>query len=261
MAHFQDLTGQDFDRLHVLSIHPDRSRGIRWLCQCRCGNQTTVMTSALKGRHTRSCGCLWKDSVPAHNRSHGRTGTYLYRAWTQIIQRCHNPNNPAYRYYGARGIAVCASWRASFVAFAHDVGERPSESHTLERRDNNGPYSPENTYWATRTDQARNRRSSRLLTHNGLTKTMAEWEEITGISSVNIRQRLDRYGYTVERALTESPYHGTLLTFCGETKTMTVWAQELGLSVATIQQRLQRLGWSVEKALSFPKRQLQKARS
>jgi len=101
---------------------------------------------------------------------HGRTPTY--RSWQAMRSRCHSLTDPAYARYGGRGIVVCARWSESFEAFLADMGERPAGT-TLDRIDNDGPYSPENCRWATRTEQGRNRRTNRLLTFNGATKTIA----------------------------------------------------------------------------------------
>jgi hypothetical protein len=122
--------------------------------------------------------------------------------WNAIRARCRNPKHPSFERYGARGISVCQRWDQSFAAFLNDMGPRPSLDHTIERINNDGDYTRDNCRWATRTEQARNRRSSKYLTHRGQTATMAEWSERTGVSMGTLHARL-KSGWSVYRALSE----------------------------------------------------------
>lgn len=131
---------------------------------------------------------------------HGRSGTPIYRIWADMRKRCLNPNAFAYDRYGGRGITFCDRWK-TFENFLADMGERPSPKHTLERRDNDRDYSPENCLWATRKEQARNRSSSVRITAGGLTLTIAEWAERTGVHQRVVWMRLNRYGWPVEKAV------------------------------------------------------------
>lgn len=133
---------------------------------------------------------------------HGKSRTKEYGAWNTMIQRCYNASNKRYSRYGARGIIVCERWRNSFENFLADMGPAPSSAHTLDRKDNNDNYCPENCQWATKEDQAANRSTNHLLTHNGETFHIAEWSRRTGIPRSAILARL-RYGWTVERTLTQ----------------------------------------------------------
>ena len=126
--------------------------------------------------------------------------------YQDMLRRCNNPNNPAFSYYGARGIEVCARWQNSFENFFADMGQRPTPELSLERLDNDGPYSPENCTWATRQQQQRNRRGLRLLTHDGETLCIAEWSERSGIPQETFRSRITKCGWSVARALSE-PVH------------------------------------------------------
>jgi hypothetical protein len=103
---------------------------------------------------------------------------------------------------------VYEGWRNDFAAFLEEVGPRPSPEHSLERKKNDRGYEPGNVRWATATEQARNRRSSRFLTFQGETRTMAEWSERTGLSPHNIKHRIDKMGMTVEEAFAMSKGKG-----------------------------------------------------
>jgi len=121
-------------------------------------------------------------------------------AWKAMLHRCTNPKHPAWSKYGGRGILVCERWLGSFDNFLADVGARPGPGYSLERKDVNGNYELDNCKWATRTEQMRNTRKTRWLTLHGVTRSLSEWAEVTGINYETIRNRL-RKGLSVERVL------------------------------------------------------------
>lgn len=127
-----------------------------------------------------------------------------YVVWCAIIQRCTNKNNPAYKYYGGRGIKVCRRWRDSFKLFLKDMGLRPTSGHSIERKKNNVGYTPTNCVWATRTEQANNKRNNRVLTYNNETATLSEWARRKGMKPRTLGMRLGVYGFTLKEAL-ETP--------------------------------------------------------
>lgn len=125
----------------------------------------------------------------------------VYKIWDAMIQRCTNPKNKRYKDYGGRGIKVCERWR-DFAKFFSDVGDRPTPQHQLDRKNNDGDYSPENCRWATRKEQQRNMRTNRVFTVHGVTGCMAELAEHFKISVGAVNSRINRSGWTPEAAFT-----------------------------------------------------------
>lgn len=138
----------------------------------------------------------------ATNNRHGEAGSRLYKVWAAMIGRCVNPRSKNYRHYGGRGIRVCDRWLLSFANFKSDMGNPPDDT-TLDRINNDGPYSPENCRWATRSTQSRNTTANHWITHQGLTLTLADWSARTGLQRETIRRRLAS-GWSVQSALETS---------------------------------------------------------
>lgn len=165
-----NLIGQRFGRLRIAEtalpgILPSGRRYVRWRAVCDCGAETIVNTAHLRSGQTQSCGCLRRDNVIAPNTSHGEAKhgnrSAEYRIWLAMKSRCQNPGHSRYADYGGRGIIVCDRWRDDFEAFLADMGRRPTPTHTIERKDNDGNYEPGNCCWATRNDQRKNQRPRR----------------------------------------------------------------------------------------------------
>lgn len=126
----------------------------------------------------------------------------LYVVWCGIKARCYNPAHKNYADYGGRGIRMCDAWRDSFAAFYSDMGDRPTKRHTIERKENDGDYEPGNCTWATRAEQNENTRQTRLLTFAGITLSIGKWANRLGMQRRTLGNRIDRLGWSIERALT-----------------------------------------------------------
>jgi hypothetical protein len=179
------------------------------VCICQCGNMTITSTNDMRTGTTKSCGCLSREKARQKcietKTKHGMAGTPTYTIWKGLKKRCYNEKTEAYRNYGGRGIRVCDRWldpENGFVNFLEDMGERPSDNHEVDRYPNqDGNYEPGNCRWATHTEQARNKRNNKLLTHNGKTQCVAAWAEELGMRQTTISDRLRR-GWSVEKTLT-----------------------------------------------------------
>ncbi len=207
---FRDRTGERCGRLIVsgLSTRTEIRRDTGalkrfWNCICDCGNEVEVCADNLSG-HTTSCGCYKAERIYEGTYKHGLIDTPEYWAWNAMRCRCYNTADKGYKNYGARGIVVCERWKDLFENFIADMGRKPSPKLTIERIDNDGNYCPENCKWGTRTEQARNRRNTRRLEHNGKNLTLAEWSEITGIDYFTIVARIKK-GWTVSEVI-ETPH-------------------------------------------------------
>ena len=194
----KDRTGQKFGRLLVLklTLNRDSSGGTIWKCRCDCGSVISLPMNSLVTGNTVSCGCFNREQTSKRtkkrNTTHGKSGSPEYVVWWHMISRCHNTKDPQYADYGARGIAVCKKWRESFANFYKDMGDRPSTRHQIDRRNNDDGYRPSNCRWVLPARNCRNRRSTRILTINGVERPLMDWAEKFAVNPFTVRTRLGR---------------------------------------------------------------------
>ena len=186
-------TGDKFGRWTVLKTGFSIGRTPKSVCRCKCGTVKQLANQNLKEGHTKSCGCVRFEKIK------GLSRTPEYWVWKGMIARCHNPKCAQFKYYGARGISVCKRWR-KFLNFLKDMGNRPSDKHSIERVKNNLGYSPKNCTWETMQSQCDNKRNNINITVNGETHSLGTWARINGIKYATIHGRWLR-GWKPERII------------------------------------------------------------
>ena len=205
MGTFKDLTGKKFTRLTVIKRARNKNKKVMWDCVCNCGYKTTVEAWSLTAKLTKSCGCLNKEIITKYKKINynGKlipiTSHPLFPIYHGIKNRCYNKNLPNYHRWGGRGIRMSLSWKNSFLSFVNDMGERPTENHSIERKNNNKGYSKYNCIWATAKEQNNNQRSNINLTYKKKSRTLAQWAEILNMKYSKLYARINR-GWSIERA-------------------------------------------------------------
>jgi hypothetical protein len=188
-----DLIDSVFGRLTVKSCYykssPSKDRPNKRiayaLCECECGNTKEIRVTGLTYSKTLSCGCLQREAITKHGMSY----TSVYGVWGSMVSRCTNPHHDEWDSYGGRGITVCDRW-LKFENFYEDMGDRPSDKHSLDRLDNDKSYSNDNCEWRLPRDQMNNRRNTVKLTHNGITKPASEWADESWVKANGINHEL-----------------------------------------------------------------------
>jgi hypothetical protein len=204
------MIGQTFGQLTVIN-NPNITKGGKryWECECSCGRVILVPTGNLKSGNSSQCRACGNKNRKTKPRKHGETKTRLYRIWTSMKSRCSNPVTINFHRYGGRGIKVCDEWEKSYESFRDwALSSGYSDNLSLDRVDNDGDYEPDNCRWATRKEQSENMYTAQLITFNGETHCLAGWARKLGFSKSTLTARINRYGWPIERALTETPTRG-----------------------------------------------------
>jgi len=212
MTHSDSLVGRTFGKWTVVggtqATYGGRLRHL-WDCRCECGTVRGIANDALlSGKSTQCRDCGNREKAASRPRLvHGGTGTRLYNIWSLMKRRCEAPECADFPLYGGRGISVCPEWRdfANFRDWA--LGSGYSAELTIDRRDNNLGYHPDNCRWATRTIQNRNRRNNQRFAWRGRSLMLSEIAEAEGVSPDILRQRVRRDGLSVTEAVARSIHH------------------------------------------------------
>lgn len=162
---FEILKKKKYGKLKIIEEADVRNGRRMFVCKCDCGDYKTIPLYSLRCGDSKSCGCLQKEVTIKRSTKHGFTPAgkpqpLEYRIWASMIQRCENPNDRSYKYYGGRGIKVCKRWH-NFKFFIQDMGKKPTKNHSIDRIDNNGDYKKSNCRWATKKQQSNNRRNNK----------------------------------------------------------------------------------------------------
>lgn len=185
------MTGKKVHRLLFMEYAgPDKWGKASWFCECECGKKITASAILVTRGDVRSCGCLQAQRRIETKTKHGMFGTPEYAAWNGMKFRCYNPKSIGYPRYGKRGIVVCDEWRDSFEAFYKDMGDRPSPQHSIERKDNDGPYCKNNCMWATRKEQANNQSNNVFVEIDGRKFSPAEISEVANVRYGTVMSRI-----------------------------------------------------------------------
>lgn len=206
-----DITGQKFNRLKVVGKAGRDSRNcILWRCKCDCGGETITTASHLRSGHTKSCGCLMRETsaINMHNLvyKNGCSQERLYAVWSEMLLRCSNPSNKSYKHYGGRGIKVCNEWQDYLAfkewAYSHGYNEN-AKCHecTIDRIDVNGNYCPENCRWATNAEQSVNKQDTVYVELNGERMALSQAAEKLRMNYGTLNSRINKLHWPVEKAL------------------------------------------------------------
>jgi|CXWL01.1.fsa_nt_gi hypothetical protein len=197
-----DVSGQTFHRLTVIEIDSRNKYGhVMWRCKCICGKIVIASGILIRRGGVKSCGCWRREGKSKGNWKHGTAKEKWYSVWHGMMDRCYNPNHPAYKNYGKRGIKVCFRWHDPRTFFK-DMGYKPEPGLSIERVDNNLGYSPENCRWSTFMEQGKNRRNNHLIAYNSEVRHLSEWARIYHLSNSTLSYRI-KSNWTIKRALNE----------------------------------------------------------
>jgi len=199
-----DIVGKKFGRLTAIMFSHSLKKYAYWKFLCECGNIKVIRGTHVTSGLTLSCGCFRNEqtskALTTHGHYTGRSQTSEICAWKNLKERCLNKKDKGYENYGGRGIKICDRWM-KFENFYADMGDRPSDKHSIDRINNDGNYEPSNCKWSTRTEQNSNTRRNRYYTYGGETLTIMQWGRKLGFNPGMLKSRIKR-GASFKDAIT-----------------------------------------------------------
>lgn len=253
MGKLIDLTGKRFGRLTVIervngTVVRGKSPKVFWRCKCDCGNIREIDGYSLRSGNTQSCGCIFMETITKH----GGYGERLYKIWSQMKERCNNPHNKHYSYYGGKGVAVCEEWTEYAPFRDWSIKNGYSGGLSIDRIDPNKGYSPDNCRWITISENSRKASKKHIITVNGISKNCAEWETSLNLGRNAVTHWIKRHGedyaikkidarmnpenYDEKEFADPSFKRWKYLTVNGETLPYSTWSRKIGMSPSTVKQ-------------------------
>lgn len=193
-----DITGLRFGKLIAIKKEFIKNKSQYWSFKCDCGKTTVAKKSHVTDGRIKSCGCLLKENHTGYK--HGLSKTRVYSIYRGMKNRCYNPNEPAYKNYGERGIKICDEWLKNPKLFYEwAIKNNYKDNLTIERIDVNKGYEPDNCTWIPLNIQPKNTRKSIRIKYNGEIKTLSEWCKVLDLDKRRTETRLRR-GWSIDRA-------------------------------------------------------------
>ena len=210
MSKHKNLEGQRFGRLLAVEEIEHIAPGIyNYRCKCDCGNEAVVTNVRLSQGITHSCGCLKKELLVKRNKENSIRKTdnqRILRIWRAMKHRCEFPNDTAYQYYGGKGIKVCEEWQDfnNFQKWCLTSGY--SDVLTIDRKNPNKNYSPENCHWVDMTEQNNHKSNNKMLEYQGKIQSLAQWCKELGIDYARTKARINTCHWSVKDAFEKEKY-------------------------------------------------------
>ena len=210
MRPLKDITGQKFGRLTVIKPVKAENGKTLWLCKCDCGNEIRTQGYCL-GKRTFSCGCMQKEKLLSRITKHGKCHSRIYRIYNGMVRRCYSPNCKAFEHYGGRGITLCKEWKDSFDTF-YDwaINNGYADNLTIERKNVNGDYEPDNCCWIEKKYQTLNMTTTHFVKYQNKTMALSELCRLVNVSPATVSKYEEKFNYDYDALVNfvlNSPHH------------------------------------------------------